>query len=73
MVLVVAGSMGQASSSVGGFVLIGPFPIAFGSGQRGGELALLSVVLGCLMLVLTLALVSRSRSLTGEGRKKTDK
>ena len=52
--LVVAGSAGQGSSSVGGVVFIGPFPIAFGSGPGGGDLALASVVIGGVMVALLL-------------------
>ena len=54
--LVVAGSAGQGSSSVGGVVFIGPFPIAFGSGPRGGFLALASVVIGGIMVIILLLL-----------------
>lgn len=52
--LVVAGSVGQGSSSAGGVVFIGPFPIAFGSGPDGGYLALASVVIGGVMMALLL-------------------
>ena len=46
MALVSIGSFGQSSTSGGGFVFIGPFPIVFGSGPSGWWLALLSVVIG---------------------------
>ncbi len=52
--LVVAGSAGQGSSSAGGVVFIGPFPIVFGSGPAGGYLALASVVIGGVMVALLL-------------------
>ena len=52
--LVLAGSVGQGSSSVGGVVFIGPFPIVFGSGPGGGFLALASVVIGGIMVILLL-------------------
>lgn len=47
--LVVAGSAG-GNALVGGFVLIGPFPIVFGEGSNGGDLAVLSVALGLVFL-----------------------
>jgi uncharacterized membrane protein len=52
--LVVAGSTGQGSPSAGGVVFIGPFPIAFGSGPGGATLALVSVVVGGVMMALLL-------------------
>jgi uncharacterized membrane protein len=48
------GSAGSGNTSVGGVVFIGPFPIVFGSGPGGGTLALLSVVIGGVMLALFL-------------------
>jgi uncharacterized membrane protein len=53
-VLVVAGSAGQGSLSAGGVVFIGPLPIAFGSGPGGATLALISVVIGSVMMALLL-------------------
>jgi uncharacterized membrane protein len=50
--LLVAGAAGQGSGSVGGAVFIGPFPIVFGSGPSGPELALVSVVIGAVMVGL---------------------
>lgn len=52
--LVVAGSLGEGNASMGGVVFIGPFPIVFGSGPGGGDLALLSVVIGGVMVALLL-------------------
>ena len=54
LALMVAGSVGQGSVSTGGVVFIGPFPIVFGSGPRGTELAIASVVIGGVMLVVLL-------------------
>ncbi len=54
MVLVVAGSAGQGNVSTGGVVFIGPFPLVFGSGPEGWQLALASVVIGGIMLALFL-------------------
>ena len=48
------GAAGQGSSSAGGVVFIGPFPIAFGYGPSGSGLALISVVIGGVMIGLLL-------------------
>ena len=61
--LVFAGSGGQTTGSVGGVIFIGPFPIVFGSGPSGGELALLSVVIGGVMIALLIAWSWRSYSM----------
>ena len=50
--LLVLGATGQGNSSVGGVVFIGPFPIVFGSGPGGSSLALVSVIIGAVMLIL---------------------
>jgi uncharacterized membrane protein len=52
--LLLAGSAGQGSTSVGGAVFVGPFPIVFGSGPGGSTLALVSVVIGGVMVALML-------------------
>jgi uncharacterized membrane protein len=51
--LVILGSAGQANVSAGGFILVGPFPIVFGTGSNGGQLALLSILAGLVLIVLT--------------------
>lgn len=66
LTLMVAGSEGQGSSSVGGVVFIGPFPIAFGSGPDGGYLALASVVIGGVMAALVLLWGWRFSRLKGD-------
>lgn len=71
--LVAYGAGGEGNVSSGGFVLIGPFPIVFGTGTGGRDLALLSVLMGSLMVVLLLAVVFRFRALTYEGAEETDK
>jgi uncharacterized membrane protein len=64
MAMVVLGSTAsQEGVSTGGFILIGPFPIVFGSGTNGGLLATLALVLGVLMLVIVSLWVWRARSL----------
>jgi uncharacterized membrane protein len=52
--MLLVGAASQGSSSAGGVVFIGPFPIAFGSGPGGQSLALLSVVIGAVMVGLML-------------------
>jgi uncharacterized membrane protein len=59
MVLIVLGSASQGNGSTGGFVLIGPFPIVFGTGPGGGQLASLALALGLLMVALLLLLAWR--------------
>ena len=57
--LIVVGSFGEGSVSTGGFILIGPLPIIFGSGKYGGLLAALSVVAGLVTLVMVYLLLRR--------------
>jgi len=52
--LILIASPGQSSVSSGGAIFIGPFPIVFGSGPGGGLLALLSVVIGGVIIALVL-------------------
>jgi uncharacterized membrane protein len=59
MALVFLGSASQGGVSTGGFILIGPFPIVFGTGANGGQLAFLALVVGLLILVLLSALLWR--------------
>ena len=72
LVIVTLGSDGVSSASTGGFILIGPVPIVFGTGGNGSELALLSVFLGAVMVVLVL-LWTRSGALIRKGEEETDK
>ena len=64
--LVVAGMSGQGNVSTGGFVFIGPFPIVFGSDPAGWQLALVSVVIGGIMLVAFLLWGRRRTEMGGE-------
>ncbi|MDA4128741.1 MAG: DUF131 domain-containing protein [Thaumarchaeota archaeon] len=48
--LIFAGSIEGGNASTGGVILIGPFPIVFGSGANGPLLSGLSLFLGVLML-----------------------
>jgi uncharacterized membrane protein len=43
------------SSSAGGFILIGPVPIVFGSGQGSGTLVTIAIVLSAVMIAMYLA------------------
>jgi uncharacterized membrane protein len=52
--LLLVGTLGQGSVSAGGVIFIGPFPIVFGSGPGGSTLALLSVMIGGVMVALVL-------------------
>jgi len=63
MLVVLLGSASEGGVSTGGFILIGPLPIVFGSGTNGEQLALLALVAGIIMIVLLLALARRLRSL----------
>ena len=67
------GSLDQTNASLGGFILIGPIPIVFGSGANGGEVALLSFLMGGLVVVILALLSRRHRTLTDEGAEETDK
>jgi len=57
--LVVLGSGPQGNISTGGFILIGPFPIVFGTGPGAGQLAELALAVGLLMLLLLAVLAWR--------------
>lgn len=59
--------------STGGFVLIGPFPIAFGSGTNGPLLSALAVVLGVVMLVMLYITARRIRRGLVEDREEINK
>ncbi|MDG7011556.1 MAG: DUF131 domain-containing protein [Nitrososphaerota archaeon] len=52
--MVFAATLGDGSTSVGGAVFIGPFPIVFGSGSDGWPLALGSLLVGAVMVGLIL-------------------
>jgi uncharacterized membrane protein len=60
--LILLGSVSQPGVSIGGFILIGPIPIVFGSGVNGGQLATLALALGLLFVVLVLAMAWSYRS-----------
>jgi uncharacterized membrane protein len=55
---------GEGTGSLGGFILIWPFPIVFGAGPEATWLALLAIILGILSIMLFLILWRR-RSLQG--------
>ena len=60
--LLLLGSAGGANVSTGGFVLIGPVPIVFGSGTNGSIVAVLAVCMGLLMLFWLVLLARRVRA-----------
>jgi uncharacterized membrane protein len=45
----------SGSSSVGGFILIGPIPIVFGGGPESGTLAMVAIAISAVMVVVYLA------------------
>lgn len=64
-IVLVIGSLsgaGGGSTSTGGFILIGPFPIVFGSGPNSGALAQIGLVVtvAAVALYIVMFLVSRS-------------
>lgn len=61
LALMIVAAAGQGQVSSGGVVFIGPVPIVFGTGQSGGELALISVVIAAVMIGLTLLWVRTAR------------
>lgn len=52
MALFVAGTATEGGASTGGFILIGPVPIVFGTGPSGSVLALLAVIVGVMTVVV---------------------
>ena len=60
-VLVVASVVLGGSGSVGGVILIGPFPIVFGAGPDAGWLIAVSVILTVVSLVLFLVMNRQTR------------
>ena len=67
-VIVVVGSAARGAVSSGGFILVGPFPIVFGTGPSGSQLADLALAVGILMFVLIALFAMRIRSLSSEVR-----
>ena len=52
--LLVVRAAAQGGASMGGVVFIGPVPVVFGSGSNGWPLALVSLVIGTVMVALGL-------------------
>lgn len=71
--LVTFSALVQSNVSTGGFILIGPIPVVFGTGSNGWELAILSVLAGGVMVLLLLVMAARARALTSEGRGEINK
>jgi len=59
--MIVLGSFTGGNANVGGFVLIGPIPIVFGSGKDAGLLAILSVVAGLIMIAIVYLILRQTR------------
>jgi uncharacterized membrane protein len=67
MVVAVGAFLGAgASSSAGGFILIGPIPIVFGSGPNSGVLAWVALAISVVMVAVYLA----SFFVWGSGRRR---
>jgi uncharacterized membrane protein len=62
MLVLVISAADQGQASVGGAIFIGPFPFAFGTGPSGTSLALVSVVIGAVMIGLTFLWVRGART-----------
>ncbi len=63
-VLIVASFVFGGSGSVGGVILIGPFPIVFGAGPDAGWLLAISVILTVVSVILFLVMNRRARRLS---------
>ena len=61
--MIVLGSFTGGNATVGGFVLIGPIPIVFGSGKDAGLLAILSVAAGLIMIVMVYLTFRQTRGM----------
>ena len=59
--MIVLGSFTGSNASVGGFVLIGPIPIVFGSGKDAGLLAILSVAAGLITIAMVYLTLRQTR------------
>jgi uncharacterized membrane protein len=75
VVAVGAFSGAGGSSSTGGFILIGPIPIIFGSGPNSGALASIAVAISVGMIVVYLVsffFLGRSRYREAEAGRKSE-
>ena len=59
VLVVVVASVFLGSGSVGGVILIGPFPIVFGSGQNASWLILVGVLLSIVSIIIFLLMNRR--------------
>jgi uncharacterized membrane protein len=60
-VLVVVSLVLGGSGSVGGVILIGPFPIIFGAGPDAGWLILIGIIVSVLSVILFLVMNRQTR------------
>lgn len=63
MAVVFLGSASEGVASTGGFVLIGPIPIVFGTGPNGGQIAILALAAGIIMFTAFVILAWRLSAL----------
>jgi uncharacterized membrane protein len=63
-VLIVVSFFFGGSGSVGGVILLGPFPIVFGAGPDAGWLLAISVILTIVSVILFLVMNRRARRLS---------
>jgi len=61
LVLIATALSGGTSLSFGGFIIIGPFPIVFGSGPNASLLILLGVIITVLSVITFLIMRRRVR------------
>jgi uncharacterized membrane protein len=59
IIVIISSIFGSASTSVGGVIFIGPFPIVFGAGPDAIWLIVISIVIAVTMFVLFFAMRRR--------------
>ena len=60
IILAVGATLGNGSTSVGGVIFIGPFPIVFGAGPDAAWLIVISIVLAVVSVILFVLFRRRS-------------
>lgn len=60
IILAVGAALGNGSTSVGGVIFIGPFPIVFGAGPNAAWLIVISIVLAVVSIILFMLFRRRS-------------
>jgi uncharacterized membrane protein len=59
IIVIISSAFGSASTSVGGVIFIGPFPIVFGAGPDAVWLIAISIIIAVSMFVLFLVMRKR--------------